>query len=729
MNDDQFIDQALKEHARLEGKDDQAFLDQLEESLDQHPVKNEETIEKEERKRRPAFSAIAALFLVTGTAVGIFFITEKAKQRSGDDIAVHSSDGSEIAPPFPPQAESSEASSSDVVGKLREQYLEDKRSKTPSDDLAVEVPMENSEPPVAKKPQSPSSSMARVISSSVASPTSVPVPVPAPVDAIVPTESTRYIPEPGSTSPRPATQPLAKVSKKMGPQTRGVNHTAQPRFKDGRGRDGRIQDSSTFGRRFEEAPSGEKYGQLIETGFLSPLSAPLSTFSTDVDTASYTNIRRHVQNGQAINPNAVRIEEMINYFDYSYPQPEGAHPFTVQSEVASCPWNENHRLVKIGLQGKSVNQGERKAANLVFLIDVSGSMSNADKLPLLVQSFQLLLEELNEDDRVSLVVYAGRQAVLLDPTAIDKGGRAKVAQALRNLSAGGSTHGSAGITTAYELARKAFIEGGVNRVILATDGDFNVGVTSHSALLQLVKKQADGEISLTVLGFGQGNLNDALLENLTNKGDGNYFYLDSLREGQKVFQSGLTGTIQTIAKDVKIQVEFNPGKVAQYRLIGYANRRLRDEDFANDKIDAGDIGAGHRVTALYEVIPIGAEQPALPGGLKYQQEEKPVVPKVKIVDSPELLTVKLRYKQPDGQVSTELSQPLTDKNGKWQQASEDFRFASAVSLWGMLLRDSKHAGSGNSELVTTLALSGKGDDEKGERAEFIDLLRRGSTQR
>ncbi|MDB4387713.1 hypothetical protein N9Z15_05880, partial [Akkermansiaceae bacterium] len=250
MNDDQFIDQALKEHARLEGKDDQAFLDQLEESLDQHPVKNEETIEKEERKRRPAFSAIAALFLVTGTAVGIFFITEKAKQRSGDDIAVHSSDGSEIAPPFPPQAESSEASSSDVVGKLREQYLEDKRSKTPSDDLAVEVPMENSEPPVAKKPQSPSSSMARVISSSVASPTSVPVPVPAPVDAIVPTESTRYIPEPGSTSPRPATQPLAKVSKKMGPQTRGVNHTAQPRFKDGRGRDGRIQDSSTFGRRF-----------------------------------------------------------------------------------------------------------------------------------------------------------------------------------------------------------------------------------------------------------------------------------------------------------------------------------------------------------------------------------------------------------------------------------------------------------------------------------------------
>ncbi len=682
MNDDYFIDQALKEHARLEAKDDQAFLDQLEESLDQHPVKNEESLEKGARKRRPAFSAIAALFLVTGTAVGIFFLSEKMKKGSSDDIAILSMEEPALTP-----------------DEMRE--IEEKINSHQG----------------AKKPAAPSSSVANVIASAERPPTSV---------SVSPAESARVPPKPSPISPQPlaksAPMPAKSVRRSPAMDTRskdfGTDAVAAPGSR-----------GSIFGRRIQEAPTTEKYGPLIETGFLSPLTAPLSTFSTDVDTASYTNIRRHVQNNQAINPNAVRIEEMINYFDYSYPQPEGAHPFAVQNEVASCPWNENHRLVKIGLQGKSVNQGERKAANLVFLIDVSGSMSNADKLPLLVQSFQLLLEELNEDDRVSLVVYAGRQAVLLDPTAIDAGGRAQVNKALKSLSAGGGTHGSAGITTAYELARKAFIKEGVNRVILATDGDFNVGPTSHDALLQLVKKQADGNISLTVLGFGQGNLNDALLENLTNKGDGNYYYLDSLREGQKVFQSGLTGTIQTIAKDVKIQVEFNPSKVAQYRLIGYANRRLRDEDFANDKIDAGDIGAGHRVTALYEIVPVGAEKPAIPAGLKYQQQEAPVVPKVKLTDSPELLTVKLRYKQPDGQVSTEISQPLTDQNGKWQEASEDFRFASSVSLWGMLLRDSKHAGAGTPELVTQLALSGKGDDVKGERAEFLDILRRWSTKR
>ncbi len=671
MNDDNFIDQALKEHARLEGKDDQAFLDQLEEELDQHPVKNEKAISK--KKRGSAFSAIAALFLITGTALGIFFLSEKMKERAADDVAILSVD----------EPQSMDIQESVQLSRGR---IQSSTSPAPSGSIST-VPLGGS--------------------------------VNGPVDFLVEGEGSRgrY----PLATPAPMVLGSSESTRKVGSQ--GIIDAEEaPRFRS----------IPAVGRLFgdaKEVPSGEQYGQLIETSFLSPLKAPLSTFSTDVDTASYTNIRRHVQNNQAINPNAVRIEEMINYFDYSYPQPEGAHPFAVQSEVASCPWNENHRLVKIGLQGKSVNQGERKAANLVFLIDVSGSMSNADKLPLLVQSFQLLLKELNEDDRVSLVVYAGRQAVLLAPTAIDDSGRSQVAKALQNLSAGGSTHGSAGITTAYELARKAFITGGVNRVILATDGDFNVGVTNHEALLQLVKKQADGNISLTVLGFGQGNLNDALLENLTNKGDGNYYYLDSLREGRKVFQSGLTGTIQTIAKDVKIQVEFNPGKVAQYRLIGYGNRRLRDEDFANDKIDAGDIGAGHRVTALYEVIPVGAEQSALPSGLKYQKQEEAIVPKAKLIDSPELLTVKLRYKQPDGDVSTEMSEALIDENSQWQQASEDFRFASAVSLWGMLLRSSEHVGSGNPELVTQLALSGRGDDEKGERAEFLDLLRRWSTRR
>ena len=392
--------------------------------------------------------------------------------------------------------------------------------------------------------------------------------------------------------------------------------------------------------------------------------------------------------------------------------------------MASCPWNPKHRLVRIGLQGERIDKGERKAANLVFLLDVSGSMKSPDKLPLLVQSFQILLKQLNEEDRVSLVVYAGRQAVLLNPTAIDEDGRTEVFEALKKLSAGGSTAGAAGIKTAYELARKGFVEGGVNRVILATDGDFNVGTTNTTELEKLVKNQAEGNISLTILGFGQGNLNDAMMEKLTNSGDGNYFYLDSLREGQKVFQKGLTGTIQTIAKDVKIQVEFNPGKVGRYRLIGYANRRLKDEDFKNDKVDAGDVGAGHRVTALYEIVPAGV---MVANELKYQKAKEE--PKLDVVDSPEMLTVKLRYKQPDGDVSTELARPLTDTGNPWEKSSEDFKFSSGVALWGMLLRNSPYAGSGTPELVSELASNGQGDDVNGDRVELMDLVRRWSSRR
>jgi len=450
---------------------------------------------------------------------------------------------------------------------------------------------------------------------------------------------------------------------------------------------GGVGGSFTFGefrrRMIPEIPSGNKYGQLIDQGFLSPMKAPLSTFSIDVDTASYTNIRKHVESRMKIDISAVRIEEMINYFDYKYDGPTGDHPFAIHPEVAACPWNPEHRLVKIGLKGKEVKE-ERKAANLVFLIDVSGSMNSPDKLPLLLQSFELLLKSLNENDSVSLVVYAGRQAVLLNPTSVSEEGRGVISRALKDLSAGGSTNGAAGISTAYDLARSGFIKGGVNRVILATDGDFNVGTTNQSELLKLVKNQAEGQISLTILGFGQGNLNDNLMEQLTNHGDGNYFYLDSLREGQKVFQHKLTGTIETIAKDVKIQVEFNPGKVAQYRLIGYANRRLKDEDFTNDKVDAGDIGAGHTVTALYEVVPVGVALTKLPSDLKYQKTAA-TEPLPKVIDSPELLTVKVRYKQPDGDVSTELSKPLTDEGKSLAQVSDDFRFASSVALWGMLL--------------------------------------------
>jgi Ca-activated chloride channel family protein len=652
MNDDKFIDNALKEHARHEGNHDQEFLAQLETKLDEHP--GVVRVSREKRMRKSASKAVwmsAAALVMLGVTSTVLF---RFNQERAEAMVFHETSY--------PLGESNERQDPDISFS---------KSERKSD--------------VVRKPSAPSSSADKVTAAN-ASPV-------APVFGAPPTSDGIRIDD------------LEEA---------GFGHG------DGWG-DGMV------GRNWSETDSGNKYGQLIEQGFLSPLKSPLSTFSIDVDTASYTNIRKLVESGQRIDPNAVRIEEMINYFDYHYAGPIGEHPFAVYTEVAACPWNASHRLVRIGLKGKEL-EGERKAANLVFLIDVSGSMNSPDKLPLLVRSFEILLRQLGGKDRVSLVVYAGRQAVLLNPTTVNDKGRDAIGRALKNLSAGGSTNGAAGISTAYDLARSGFIEGGVNRVILATDGDFNVGTTNQAELLKLVKNQAVGQISLTILGFGQGNLNDNLMEQLTNHGDGNYFYLDSLREGQKVFQHKLTGTIEIIARDVKIQVEFNPGKVAQYRLIGYANRRLRNQDFANDKIDAGDIGAGHTVTALYEVVPVGAGKITIPGGLKYQKNEEPD-PARKIVDSPELLTLKLRYKQPNGDTSTELSEALIDGKNSWREASDDFRFSSAVALWGMLLRNSEHAGEGNLELVEMLALEGRGDDLKGERTGFADLVGKWSLRR
>lgn len=666
MNEEKFIDEALKEHARNEGKNDQSFLDQLEAKLDQEPQGSKairETGSKDTRARTGLMTA-AALVMMGVTAGALYKVTRDKSSPGSSPLAINVSEDRGMP-----------------VAQLEEGRNEARRM------LPLESPGKTSEGKERAEAESDPTGSPDVISKDT---DYIKIPVPV-------------IKKPMDISIHPA-----------------VDFDQRFEDHDGKGR-------GRFAHPIPEVPSGNKYGQLIDQGFLAPLKTPLSTFSIDVDTASYANIRKHVESNRRIDPNGVRIEEMINYFDYQYNEPTGDHPFAVHTEVAGCPWNAEHRLVKIGLKGKEVKE-DRKAANLVFLIDVSGSMKSPDKLPLLVQSFQLLLKSLNEEDRVSLVVYAGRQAVLLNPTAIDEDGRRAVDEALGKLSAGGSTNGAAGISTAYDLARKGFIEGGVNRVVLATDGDFNVGTTDHTELLKLVKNQAEGQISLTILGFGQGNLNDNLMEQLTNHGDGNYFYLDSLREGQKVFQHDLTGTIQTIAKDVKIQVEFNPGKVAQYRLIGYANRRLKDEDFANDKVDAGDIGAGHTVTALYEVVPVGIEKPRIPGDLKYQKTEE-IDPARKIVDSPEMLTVKLRYKQPDGDVSTELSEALTDQNKSWNQSSDNFRFASSVALWGMLLRGGEYAGQGDADLVNHLAISGKGDDPKGERTEFLDLVRKWSARR
>ena len=702
MNENEFIDNALKEHARLEGQNDQGFLDQLESQLNMQNVTELKNEEKGSEAKKFFWPAIAATVAVSAVAISPMF-----KHEPQDEILASTAN------------ESESRESSDSTGSKRDRRMAslDVR-KSGVDPQGSPLAAPGVSHPIAEVQVEPSLVedggrleegkdflMAKGGKEFLGETSAARLPSPG-MKKVIPAATSMPVPDLALRTERGVSQQGSMRTRYKG----GIVDFDESRREHGSG--------------FDPVQPGNKYGALIDGGFLSPLSAALSTFSIDVDTASYTNIRRHIMNGQPLHPDAVRIEEMINYFDYRYAQPEGDHPFAVHTEVASCPWNPKHRLVRIGLQGERIDKGERKAANLVFLLDVSGSMKSPDKLPLLVQSFQILLKQLNEEDRVSLVVYAGRQAVLLNPTAIDEDGRTEVSEALKKLSAGGSTAGAAGIKTAYELARKGFVEGGVNRVILATDGDFNVGTTNSTELEKLVKNQAEGNISLTILGFGQGNLNDAMMEKLTNSGDGNYFYLDSLREGQKVFQKGLTGTIQTIAKDVKIQVEFNPGKVGRYRLIGYANRRLKDEDFKNDKVDAGDIGAGHRVTALYEIVPAGV---MVANELKYQKVKEEL--KLDVVDSPEMLTVKLRYKQPDGDVSTELARPLTDTGNPWEKSSEDFKFSSGVALWGMLLRNSPYAGSGTPELVSELASSGQGDDVNGDRVELMDLVRRWSSRR
>lgn len=432
------------------------------------------------------------------------------------------------------------------------------------------------------------------------------------------------------------------------------------------------------------AKNSEKYGALTDQPWKSPRKEALSTFSVDVDTASYTNLRRMINDGVAVPKDAVRIEELVNYFDYSYPQPEEGKAFGVGLAMASCPWEPKHNLVRVALQGKEVKAEERGDANLVFLVDVSGSMRDSDKLPLLVKSLGLLVEELREEDRVAIVVYAGSKGLALEPTKMGQGGREKVAAALGDLSAGGSTNGGAGIELAYRLAKKNFVKGGVNRVILATDGDFNVGTTSRDALVALVKDEAKDGVFLSVCGFGRGNLNDSMLEAITNDGNGVYYYIDSLAEGRRVFLEKLGGTLVTIAKDVKIQVEFNPAKVGQYRLIGYANRVLKKEDFNNDQVDAGDIGSGHQVTAFYEIIPVGVTGTVRPevDDLKYQEEAEVASEN----DSLDWMTVKLRHKEPEGAVSELQEFVLQGEAKPWAEMDGDYQFASGVALWGVIMR-------------------------------------------
>ncbi len=462
----------------------------------------------------------------------------------------------------------------------------------------------------------------------------------------------------------------------------------------------------------------ESYTYNEEQGFHAVHNDPLSTFSIDVDTASYSNIRRFINQGSLPPVGAVRIEEMVNYFDYAYPQPNN-DPLSITSEVGPCLWQPDHKLVRIGLKGKTIDSGNLPPSNLVFLIDVSGSMHDANKLPLLKKSMRLLVGQLGAQDRVAIVVYAGCDRIVLPPTSgADK---KTIMAAIDNLAAGGSTNGASGIITAYDLAGRSLMPGGNNRIILASDGDFNVGVTSRGELQKLIEEKKASGIYLTVLGFGMGNYHDDTMEVLADKGNGNYAYIDNLMEAKKVLVREMTGTMFTIAKDVKIQVEFNPAKVAAYRLVGYENRVLADEDFNNDKKDAGEIGAGHSVTALYEVILTGGGGIPAIDPLKYQ---RPSTANISLPEQygKELLTVKVRYKEPRKESSKLLSVAVKEDTQGLTAKSADFHFASAVASYGMLLTNSPNKGALSYQTIIAAAKNGRGNDNNGYRAEFIRMV-------
>lgn len=460
----------------------------------------------------------------------------------------------------------------------------------------------------------------------------------------------------------------------------------------------------------------EAYDYWEENQFESVKNEPLSTFSIDVDKAAYSNIRRMINNGQKVDKNAVRIEEMINYFKYDYPQPKNNDPFSINTEYGANPWNPKHQLLKIGLQGMTLDESKLPASNLVFLIDVSGSMNSANKLPLLKSSFRILLDKLRPQDKVTVVTYAGSAGVVLQPTSAAK--KEVILEAIDKLGASGSTAGAEGIETAYKLANENFIKGGNNRVILATDGDFNVGISDNNKLEDLIAEKRKSGIFLTCLGFGMGNYKDNRLEMLANKGNGNYAFIDNLQESNKFLGKEFAGSMYAIAKDVKIQIEFNPKYVQSYRLIGYENRKLRNEDFVNDKIDAGELGIGHTVTAIYEIIPTGIASDFSPKNipLKYSQNS------TQTNGSDELATVKFRYKKPDEDASKEIVHPIKKQNATNSQTSADFKFASAVSWFGLVLRQSNLISNKNLTEITNLAKQGKGKDEEGYRAEFVRLV-------
>jgi len=520
----------------------------------------------------------------------------------------------------------------------------------------------------------------------------------------------------------PASPPVV-----MNPQPDAYYFTADVKVSDfGTVVHERLMERETVSEsRRKSGAEGESYTRILENELKDVAREPLSTFSIDVDTAAYANVRRFLNQGMIPPADAVRIEELVNYFPTAEegPAPTAKEPFGVRVELAPCPWQPTHRLARIAIKGRELGN-ERKASNLVFLVDVSGSMNEPNKLPLVQQSLRMLTEQLGEGDRVTMVVYAGSSGLVLPPTNGEK--KADILAAIDKLQAGGSTHGSAGIQLAYEQAVAGFIKEGVNRVILCTDGDFNVGVSSPEELEKLITKKAKSGVFLSVLGFGSGNLKDRTMETLADKGNGNYAYIDSLSEARKVLVEQMSGTLVTIAKDVKIQVEFNPAAVRSYRLIGYENRMLAKEDFNDDTKDAGEIGAGHSVVALYEVVPSnlppGAEPRPAVDSLKYQTPATAPAQLADAAKSGEMMTVKLRYKAPDGDLSQLIEMPVKDEGKTLTASSEEYKFSAAVAGFGLLLRDSAYKGTLSWETVRKLAIDGKGTDKLGYRGEFLQLI-------
>jgi Ca-activated chloride channel family protein len=473
-----------------------------------------------------------------------------------------------------------------------------------------------------------------------------------------------------------------------------------------------------IGDRQREDFNREGYDNINENKFFKVTDNPLSTFSIDVDAASYSNVRRFLNQGQLPPAGAVRIEEMVNYFHYEYPQPTNGDPFSINTEISDCPWNKDNKLVLIGLQGKKIPTENLPASNLVFLIDVSGSMQGPERIGLVKASMKMLVDQLREQDKVAMVVYAGAAGLVLSPTSGTN--KTKIKEAIDNLEAGGSTAGGAGIKLAYKTANSNFVKGGNNRVILCTDGDFNVGESSDDAMERLIEEERKSGVFLTVLGYGMGNYQDSKMQKLADKGNGNHAYIDGITEAKKVLVSEFGGTLFTIAKDVKLQIEFNPAKVQGYRLIGYENRMLAKEDFNDDKKDAGELGSGHTVTALYEVIPVGVNSDFLKtvDKLKYQKNTEAFS---KSAQTDEILTVKFRYKAPDGDVSKLIEHPVKDNQISIVKTSDNFRFAASVAQFGMLLRNSEFKSNASFSGVISLARKAKGNDDEGYRSEFIRL--------